>query len=69
MALTDTQLNMAKAEARAFLEYSVYMLAVLLGVDTDDISGTMVIPVAVGHHEYPLYESLKKQATILENLV
>jgi hypothetical protein len=68
MALSEKDILRSKEEARDFLEYSIFTLATLLGVDIADVSGDMIIPVSTDHHEYVYYESLKKQASILEGL-
>lgn len=68
MALTEQDILRSKEEARDFLEYSIFTLSTLLGVGIEDVSGDMDIPVGLDSHDYVYYESLKKQALILENL-
>ena len=68
MALNEASVLKAKAEAREFLEYSVFLLATLLDIEPEDISADMTIPVDELNHEFPYYESLVKQVRILESL-
>lgn len=68
MALSNSEISRAKEEAREFLEYSIFTLAILLAVDFDELSSSFEIPVPESHHEYVFYESLKKQVQILEGL-
>ena len=68
MALSEPEIERAMEEAREFLEYSIFTLGILMGVNFDELSSGMEIPVQPDHYEYPLYESLKKQVTILEGL-
>jgi len=68
MALTSEQIAKAKAEAREFLEYSCLMVGLSLGVLPEDISSTMPIPVEESDPLYISYQTLIRQAEILESL-
>mgnify|MGYP007063385848 CR=1 FL=1 len=68
MALTDSEVTAAKAEAKKYLEYSIQILSVSLGVDSATVSSSYTIPVASDHGDYASYESMKNQATALEAL-
>jgi hypothetical protein len=68
MALTEAEVNAAKADAKKYLEFSTQALAFTLGVASDEISSSLVIPVASDHADYEAYDCLKKQATALEAL-
>lgn len=69
MALTAEKIEQAKKEAIEFLEYSIYVTAILVGAALDEVSSTMTIPVAETHKDYMSYVSLKEQATVLEGLL
>jgi hypothetical protein len=66
MALTNDQIFKARTEAMEFLEYSVYVLALHLNVEMQDLSSEYVIPVQVDDPQYSLYLSLTRQVTALE---
>lgn len=68
MALSAGQIEKAKADARELLEYSVYVLSLMLAVDPLTLSGDMEIPVETGHPSYHAYECLVRQAKALESL-
>ena len=68
MALTEAEVTAAKADAKKFLEYSTQALALALGVASDEISSSLVIPVASDHTNYEASDCLKKQAAALEAL-
>jgi hypothetical protein len=68
MALTAAQISEAKAEARDFLEYSIYVLCITLDVNPDDVTGTMTIPVSADHADYSNWQALTRQAAALESL-
>lgn len=68
MALSDADILKAKAEARKYLEYSTYLLAITLGIDPSDIEHPYAIPVSTSHPDYPLYESLVSQVDALDKL-
>lgn len=68
MALTAEQIAKAQEEAREFLEYSVFKIGLTLGLLPEDISGSMIVPVEEGHPEYASYQSLIRQALILEQM-
>ena len=68
MALTEAEVTAAKADAKKFLEYSTQALALALGVTSDEISSSLVIPVASDHANYEAYDCLKKQIVALEAL-
>lgn len=68
MALTTERLEQAKAEAREFLEYSVFKIGLTLGLLPEEISSSMQIPVGEDHPTYVSYQSLIAQASILEQM-
>ena len=68
MALTEAEVTAAKADAKEYLEYSTLSLALTLGVASDEISSSLVIPVAADHSDYKAYDCLKRQAAALEAL-
>ena len=68
MALTSEQIQTAKEDAREFLEYSIYRIALTLGVLPDEISSTMTIPVEENDPSYISYQTLIRQVVILEAL-
>jgi|DEB0MinimDraft_10_1074344.scaffolds.fasta_scaffold01125_18 hypothetical protein len=65
MALSASRQAQAESEARAFLEYSIYVLCLLLGVDPASVDHPYTIPVAEGHPQYDQYLSLQKQLEAL----
>jgi hypothetical protein len=75
MALTPEQLVKAKAEAIQILEYSIYTLAFVLGVEDGDLEAGMENPVDLSVNEntallaqYDAYECLKMQLAALARL-
>lgn len=68
MALSPQQVEKAKADARELLEYSVYVLSVMLAVDVSSLSGDFAIPVPEGDASYHAYECLVRQVRALELL-
>jgi hypothetical protein len=75
MALTPEQLAKAKTEAIQILEYSIYTLAFILGVENDDLEAGMENPVDLSVNEnnallaqYDAYECLKMQLAALARL-
>lgn len=42
MALTNEQKEKAKAEAKSYLEYSIYTLALILGIDPEELDENTV---------------------------
>ena len=75
MALSTEQLAKAKAEAIQILEYSIYTLAFVLGVEDDDLEAGMENPVDLSVDEntallaqYDGYECLKMQLAALARL-
>lgn len=75
MALSPEQLQKAKNEAIQILEYSIYTLAFVLGVDDEDLEAGMENPVDLSIAEnnallsqYDAYECLKMQLAALARL-
>lgn len=68
MALSEQEIAKAKDEARKYLEYSTYVLALSLGVDPATLSDPYVVPVSDAHPNYPLHVSLGAQVSALEKL-
>lgn len=75
MALSAEQLAKAKAEAIQILEYSIYTLAFVLGIEDEDLNADLVNPVDMSLSEnsslaaqYDAYECLKLQLAALERL-
>ena len=75
MALSAGQLASAKAEATQILEYSIYTLAFLLGIQDDDLLPDMENPIDMSLSEnsalaaqYDAYECLKLQLAALARL-
>jgi|TARA_R110002051_G_C8595227_1_gene479485 hypothetical protein len=68
MALTEAEVTAAKADAKKYLEYSTQAFALVLDVASDEISSSLVIPVASDHANYEAYDCLKRQAAALEAL-
>jgi len=68
MALSEEDILKAKAEARKYLEYSTYTLALTLGVDPEDIEYPYSIPVADTHPDHALHQSLASQVAALDKL-
>jgi hypothetical protein len=64
-----TELNSAKNKAVAYLEKSVYTLAMLLGLDLNSLTSATEKPnTIIGESETLAFESLIKQVAILEGL-
>lgn len=75
MALSATQLAKAKAEAIEVLEYSIYTLAFVLGIEDEDLDVNLVNPVDMSLSEnsslaaqHDAYECLKMQLAALARL-
>lgn len=75
MALSVAQLAKAKAEAIEVLEYSIYTLAFVLGIDEEDLDVNLVNPVDMSLSEnsslaaqHDAYECLKMQLAALARL-
>jgi len=68
MALTEAEVTAAKADAKKYLEYSTQALALVLDVASDEVTSSLVIPVASDHANYEAYDCLKRQAAALEAL-
>ena len=68
MALTEAQVTAAKADAKEFLEYSIQVLCLSLGMDPADASSSFVIPVTADDASYVAYQAVVRQATALEAL-
>jgi hypothetical protein len=75
MALSTEQLAKAKAEAIQILEYSIYTLAFILGVEDSDLNPDIVNPIDMTLSEnsaltaqYDAYECLKMQLVALARL-
>jgi hypothetical protein len=75
MALSAEQLAKAKAEAVQILEYSIYTLAFVLGIENEDLNADLVNPVDMSLAEnsslaaqYDAYECLKMQLAALARL-
>jgi len=68
MALTAAQLTDAKAEARQYLEYSIQVLAMTLGVPVADLSSSMANPLDAENVDYDAFASLIAQLEALEAL-
>ncbi len=75
MALSAEQLAKAKAEAIQILEYSIYTLAFVLGVEDEDLNENMTNPVDLSLNEntallaqYDAFECLKMQLVALARL-
>jgi hypothetical protein len=75
MALSAAQLVKAKAEAVQILEYSIYTLAFVLGLEDEDLNVDLVNPVDMSLAEnsslaaqHDAYECLKMQLAALARL-
>jgi hypothetical protein len=68
MALSAADTAAAKADAVEFLEYSLQVLCLSLGMDPADASSSFTNPVASDHPSYNAYLSVIAQATALEAL-
>lgn len=68
MALSAAQIASAKDEAREFLEYSIYALCVMLGVNVAEVDSTYVIPVDSSDETHVLHLALQRQVQALEAL-
>jgi hypothetical protein len=75
MALSVEQLAKAKAEAIQILEYSIYTLAFVLGIEDEDLNADMDNPIDMSLSEnsslaaqYDAYECLKMQLAALARL-
>lgn len=75
MALSAEQLAKAKAEAVQVLEYSIYTLAFVLGIEDEDLNADLINPVDMSLAEnsslaaqHDAYECLKMQLAALARL-
>ena len=68
MALSASQVTAAKADAKEFLEYSVQVLCLSLGMNPAEASSSFTIPVADTDSSYIAYQAVVRQATALEAL-
>lgn len=75
MALSAEQLAKAKAEAVQILEYSIYTLAFVLGIEDEDLNADLINPVDMSLAEnsslaaqHDAYECLKMQLAALARL-
>lgn len=69
MTLSADQIELGKLDAIDFLEYSIYRTGLALGLLPEEISSSMEIPVNEGDVAYIAYQSLIRQASILEGLL
>lgn len=65
MALSAEQTAKAQTEAREFLEYSILVLASILGVSLEAIDSEYVVPVAEGDEYYEGHLALSRQIAAL----
>ena len=68
MALSPERIEQAKQEAIRYLEYSTYTICLALGVDPEEASSSMTIPVPESSHLYMAYSCLVSQLSVLEGL-
>jgi hypothetical protein len=68
MALSEAEIAAARADAKEFLEYSLQVLCLSLGMDPADASSSFTNPVASDDPSYNAYQSVIRQATALEAL-
>lgn len=68
MALTAEQETAAKASAKSYLEYSIYVLCVSLGLDPSSANHPYTNPVASGTWSHDAHECLKEQLASLNAL-
>ena len=68
MALPAEQETAAKASAKSYLEYSIYVLCVSLGLDPAACNHPYTNPVASGTWSYDAHECLKEQLASLNAL-
>lgn len=67
--LSAEELLSVKNKSISYLEKSTYMLAILLGIDTDALSSSMEKPASILDAGQELaFQSLINQVTILEGL-
>lgn len=67
--VSSAELLSVKNKAISYLEKSVYMLAVLLGIDPDEVSSSTQKPASISDsNQEQAFESLINQVTILEGL-
>lgn len=67
MPLSEQDIEKAKNEAKRYLEYSTFVCAVLLGVDTDTLEHPYVVPSDVIVN-LPIHQGLSAQIAALEKL-
>lgn len=69
MALSAEKIQQAKATAQDYVEYSLYVLSLLLNVDLDDIDENSTNPIDPSNVEtYNAYECLLMQAKVYISL-
>lgn len=69
MALSAEQIVQAKNKAKDYVEYSLYVLALLLNVDLEDIDENSTNPIDPSNVEtYNAYECLLMQAKVYISL-
>ena len=68
MSLSASQVTAAKADAKEFLEYSIQVLCLSLGMNPAEASSSFTIPVASDDSSYIAYKAVVRQATALEAL-
>lgn len=63
MALSIPQTEAAKEEAKQYLEYSIYLLALILGVNPDELDENFVNPETMESNEsrYKSFNNLIQQ--------
>lgn len=67
--LNAEELLSVKNKAITYLEKSTYMLATLLGIDSDELSSSMEKPASILDSNQELaFQSLINQVTILDGL-
>jgi hypothetical protein len=65
--LSAEELLSVKNKAITYLEKSIYMLATLLGIDSDELSSSMEKPASILDSNQELaFQSLINQVTILD---
>jgi hypothetical protein len=70
MALSAEKIAQAKSKAKDYVEYSLYVLALLLNVDLEEIDENSTNPIDPANVEtYNAYECLLMQAKVYISLV
>lgn len=67
-ALSEAEINLAKSRAKNHLLRSSLSLCMVLGLDPDNVSSSMEIPVHDDSPQYYAYVSLISQLAALEKL-